>query len=141
MVIIIAFGFCLYSVTAEAAHNPGTPTAPLPPVSVSEDLSTWKRDPFIGSLNKGAVPTTAKGIPLKTGAVLPNQEQDIQLQGIMKADKRYHVLINGRSVKAGDTFGGVTVKEISRYRVVLLNERKEKIIYDIYQGRIDRGKQ
>ena len=91
----------------------------------------------------GSGPPVAKGIPLKTGAGASKQEQEqnFQLQGIMLAGKRFHALINGRSVKVGDTISGVTVKQISRYQVVVLNERKEKIIYDIYQGRIDRGKQ
>jgi len=130
----------IYVLTAETAQRPATSTASLTPVSVSEDPGTWRRDPFIGSLKKGDGMPSAKGIPLKTGAGLPNQEQDIQLQGIMQAGKGFHALINGRSVKTGDTFGSATVKQISRYRVVLLNERKENIIYDIYQGRIDRGK-
>lgn len=133
---LVAFGLLLSPLAVEAAQSPPAP------VSVNGDAVTWRRDPFIGDLKKGGGPTATKGTTLKTGAALPKleQEQDIQLQGIMQVDKKFHALINGRSVKAGDTIRGVTIKQISRYQVVVLNEHKEKIIYDIYQGRIDRGK-
>ena len=125
-----------------ATQNQTVAPAPLPSVAIGEDSAGWRRDPFIGKIKKSAAFTSTKAIPLKTGAGHQNREQlqvDIQLQGIMQADKKFHALINGRSVKAGDMIDGVTIKEISRYRVVVLNDRKEKIIYDIYQGRIDRG--
>jgi hypothetical protein len=93
-------------------------------------------------MKMGAVAQPAKAIQLKTaaGVKMQDQYQEIQLQGIMQAGKAFHALINGRTVKAGDRVGGSTINHISRYQVVLLNERKEKVIYDIYQGRIDRGK-
>lgn len=119
--------------------------APTAQRSVNEDPGAWRRsNPFIDSSKSGALsvsPATGT-IPVKPGGILPKQLQDgdIHLQGIMQADRRFHALINGRTVKAGDSVAGFTVKEIHRYHVVLLNGRKEKIIYDIYQGRIDRGK-
>jgi hypothetical protein len=68
------------------------------------------------------------------------KDGDLNIQGIMQADRKFHALINGRTVKAGDVIDGYTIKEIHRYTVVVLNERKERVTYDIYQGRIDRGK-
>jgi hypothetical protein len=64
---------------------------------------------------------------------------DINLQGIMQADKSYHALINGRVFKVGDKIGRLTIFEISRYRVVVQNHNKEKNIYDIHKGKINRG--
>ncbi|MFA7402711.1 MAG: hypothetical protein WC007_01860 [Pelobacteraceae bacterium] len=140
----LAIIFCFISLAAEAAQTPVKNSVPQPPESIREDSGSWRRDPFIGSLKKGDHPPTAKTIQQnRPGAALPKREQDmdIQLQGILQTGTSFHALINGRTVKAGDTFGAVTVKQISRYQAVLLNERNEKIIYDIYQGRIDRGKQ
>jgi hypothetical protein len=140
----LAIIFCVFSLAAEAAQTPAKNSASQPPVSISEDSGSWRRDPFIGSLKKGDNPPTAKAIQQnRPGAALPKREQDmdIQLQGILQTGKSFHALINGRTVKAGDTFDAVTIKQINRYQVVLLNEHNEKIIYDIYQGRIDRGKQ
>jgi len=65
---------------------------------------------------------------------------EINLQGILQSGKVFHALINGRVVKSGDKLDGVTIKEIGRFQVVVQNEKREKITYDIYQGRIDRGK-
>ena len=128
----MAFALLILSLSAEAAQSPAASAAPQRPVSVSEDQGTWRRDPFIGSVKKGDAQPAAKGISSKAGAKLANpdqeQGQDIQLQGIMLVDKAFHALINGRSVKTGDTIGGVTIKQISRYEVVVFNERKEKII-------------
>jgi len=56
----------------------------------------------------------------------------------MKSNKRRYAIINGRTVKTGDHVDGWTIAEISSHRVTLRRE-KEKQIYDIYQGRIDRG--
>ena len=144
-IIAIVLGVFLYSHAAEAVQDPAPSAKTLTPVPVGGDSGTWRRDPFIGSLKKSGGAPTAKGVTPKSATGLPKQsleqENNIQLQGIMQTDKRFHALINGRSVKAGDAIGGVTVKQITRYQVVLVNERKETIIYDIYQGRIDRGKQ
>lgn len=144
-IITAALVVFVCSHATEAAQGPAL-SAPLRfPAAVSEDSGSWRRDPFIGSLNKGGGTPAVKGVPQKTGTALPKQEpeleQNIQLQGIMQVDSRFHALINGRCVKAGDTISGVTVRQISRYQVELFNKNKDKIIYDIYQGRIDRGKQ
>ncbi len=60
----------------------------------------------------------------------------------MQTDKKaFHALINGRVVKTGDRLDGLTIKEISRYRVVFRDGHNNTSSYDIFQGRIDRGKQ
>ncbi len=146
MIIALALSLVLLlgSLTVDAAQNqmPAAPAQSL--TSTKEDQSAWKRDPFIGTLKKGGISKTPQGIPLRAGAGPQKQdkpsEQEIQLQGIMQVDKAFHALINGRCVKVGDTLGGVTIKEITRFKVVVRNEHKENIIYDVYQGRIDRGK-
>jgi len=56
----------------------------------------------------------------------------------MKINKHYYAIINGRTIKPGDRIDGWTIAEISRFRVTLRRE-KEKQIFDIYQGKIDRG--
>jgi hypothetical protein len=132
--------FFLCATGTDAAQPPVTYAVPQSRVSVAEDPGPWRRDPFIGSINKGGSPNGTGAVPLKSGTGLHAQDLDIRLQGIMQVDGAFHALINGRSVKAGDSISGVTIREISRHQVVVLTDRKEKIIYDIYQGRIDRGK-
>jgi hypothetical protein len=56
----------------------------------------------------------------------------------MKSNNHYYAIINGRTVKPGDKVDGWSIAEISRYRVTIRRD-KEKQIYDIYQGKIDRG--
>lgn len=109
--------------------------------AIPEDGTTWRRDPFIGGDTKnGTAPAGKIPAGLKTpAAVVRSHELDIQ--GIIQSDKAFHALINGNVVKAGDKLEGLTIMEISRYRIVVRNENNEKSIYDIYQGRIDRGKQ
>lgn len=135
---------CILAPAVHAAASLAAAAAPPAQRSVSEDSGAWRRsNPFVDSSKSGGISAPATGtIPLKPGGIIPKQLQDgdIHLQGIMQADWRFHALINGRTVKVGDTIAGFTVKEIHRYHVVLLNGRKEKVIYDIYQGRIDRGK-
>ena len=140
-IIAAALVVFMYSHATEAVQNPAPSAAPRVPAAVSEDSGPWRRDPFIGNLKKSDAAPTAKGIPARIGTGVPKQELNIQLQGIMQADRKFHALINGRCVKAGDTIGGATVKQISRYQVELVNENKEIITFDIYQGRTDRGKQ
>lgn len=103
---------------------------------VSQDPSAWKRNPFANGTKqvKPTTPATTAGIGRHT---VP--EQSFHLQGIMQVNKNYHALVNGMTVKRGDVIGSMTIKEITRYKVVVQNDRKEKITYDIYQGRIDRG--
>lgn len=107
---------------------------------VKEDSGKWRRDPFLGNNTKRVKQPTAKtmsGIKLMPeSSALP----EINLQGILQSGKAFHALINGRVVKSGDKLDGVIIKEISRFQVVMQNEKREKITYDIYQGRIDRGK-
>ena len=128
---------------AEAVQKQATSGAVPAAAPIAEDSGTWRRKPYMVTIKKsGALPATA-GKKLPMGDTLSKQlyDDNIQLQGIMQVGNSFHALINGLSVKVGDLVEGVTVKEISRYRVVLLNEQKEQIVYDIYQGRINRGKQ
>jgi len=107
---------------------------------VKGDSGKWRRDPFIGNDIKNVRQQTAKTV---TGIKLMPESSampEINLQGILQSGKVFHALINGRVVKSGDKLDGVTIKEISRFQVVVQNEKREKITYDIYQGRIDRGK-
>ena len=140
-ILTITAGIFLCSHTLMAAQSPAPSAAAPTPVSVGEDSGTWRREPFIGSLKKGDGTPAAKAVQIKSSVGASKQELDIHLQGIMQADKKFHALINGRTVKAGDMIGGGIVKQITRYQVVLLTENKEQIVYDIYQGRIERGKQ
>jgi hypothetical protein len=139
--IIAATIILLYAPATEAAQTPTASPAQNLSVSVSEDSVAWRRDPFIGTVIKGSGPAVAKGIPLKSGESVSKSDQDFHLQGIMLVDNTFHALINGRSVKTGDTIGGFTIKSIKRHQVAVRNDRNEIITYDIYQGRIDRGKQ
>lgn len=107
---------------------------------VAEDSGIWRRDPF-------GIPGATKNVKLRDGRTPPvsikteqEQQPELNIQGIMLADKTFHALINGRVVKAGDKVDGVTISEISRYQVTVQDKNKKKSVYDIYQGRIDRGK-
>lgn len=100
--------------------------------TLPEDASPWRREPFKSSnLPSRITGHTAKQEP--TGL-----STDLVLQGIMKSNKSYFAIINGRTVKPGDHIEGWTIADISRYRVTV-QRAKEKQIYDIYQGKIDRG--
>lgn len=96
--------------------------------TIPEDSTSWRREPF-------KTPDTLKlspGVQTKQGSL------DLALQGILKSNKHYYAIVNGRTVKTGDRIDGWTITEISRYRVIVRQEN-EKQIFDIYQGRIDRG--
>lgn len=139
----IVSGLFILAAATASAQNVAPSAAAVPHSTVSEDSGTWRRkNPFIENGKNGAGPASARNIPLRSGAKITRQipDGDLTVQGIMQADGKFLALINGRTVKAGDLIDGCTVKEIHRYNVVVLNERKERIIYDIYQGRIDRGK-
>lgn len=115
---------------APAAAGPGS-TAQLK--SIPEDSNAWRREPFKSpeeSTHVAPPPAAKQG---STGA-----STDLALQGILKSSKHYYAIINGRTVKSGDHIEGWTIAEINRYRVTV-RRQKEKQIYDIYQGRIDRG--
>lgn len=104
--------------------------------SIPQDSSSWRREPFkstVESKRLAAVPI--KQIPQSS---LATSSPDLALQGIMKSNQHYYAIINNRTVKPGEQIEGWTIAEISRYRVTIHRE-KEKQMYDIYQGRIDRG--
>lgn len=134
-----------FRVVSSAAAQPAAPVSKERDVAklslVPEDSSKWRRDPFTGGHAKevkassGTVPAAFKA------AAAINRSPELNLQGIIQTGKAFHALINGHVLKTGDKLAGMTIKQISRYQVVLLNENKETFIYDIYQGRIDRGKQ
>jgi len=108
--------------------------------TVPEDSGKWRREPFIGiDLKKNNLPNP-KNLSAKQTTPEQSRLPELDLQGIIQTDKTFHALINGRIVKTGDKFGDLTIKDISRFRVVIQDEKKEKFIYDVYQGRIDRGK-
>lgn len=139
--IIAALGilFCGISAHAGAPANPSPREKDQPRRSVvAEDSVKWRRDPF-GSVNAKVEKPQAGKIPAGSVKLEQERQPDLNIQGIMQADKAFHALINGRVVKAGDKLDGVTIREISRYQVVVQGDNKEKSIYDIYQGRIDRG--
>ena len=144
MSAIIGMIMVFHTVSAGAAST----AAPVPKngdrayqAAISEDGSKWRRDPFhVGDAKNGTAPAGKIPAGLKTStAIVRSHELDIQ--GIIQSDNAFHALINGNVVKTGDKLDGLTIMEISRYRVVVKNDNNEKIIYDIYQGRIDRGKQ
>ena len=100
--------------------------------SITEDPATWRREPFRN-------PVTSKSGPGTPGAFVPAAASSgLALQGIMKSNTRYYAIINGTTVRAGDRIDGWSVAAISSYRVTLRRD-KEQQIYDIYQGKIDRG--
>ncbi len=142
LVFVLSF---FWVATAHAA----TPVKPVSAINdhsqhrhaVTEDNAKWRRDPFSGGNAKNVKIQAGKlQAGTKTAASI-NETPELAVQGIMQTDNTFHALINGRVVKAGEKLDGVTIKEISRYRVVVQSDNKEKSIYDIYQGRIDRGKQ
>lgn len=139
LVILMAF----WTVSADAA--PPAPPAPDKDrahlAGISGDSGTWRRDPFGTEAKNGPLPANRIPARLKIAATGTGRPE-LNIQGIMQTDKKaFHALINGRVVKTGDKLEGLTIREISRYRVVFRNNNKENSIYDIYQGRIDRGKQ
>jgi len=100
--------------------------------SVQEDSAAWRREPFKNLEDSKQLAGSA--VKQRQTGTSP----DLVLQGIMKSNKHYYAIINGRTVKSGDRIDGWNIAEISRNRVTIRRE-KEKQIYDIYQGRIDRG--
>lgn len=63
---------------------------------------------------------------------------ELSLQGILKSSRSYYAIINGRTVKPGDRIDGWTISGITRHSVTVRRDN-EKQVYDIFQGRIDRG--
>lgn len=100
--------------------------------SIPEDSATWRREPF----QSPEAPKQVTGpSPLQNSVVA---SPELALQGIMMSNKRYYAIIDGRTVKPGDQINGWSIADISRHRVTI-RRNKEKQVYDIYQGRIDRG--
>lgn len=101
--------------------------------SIPEDQNSWRREPF-------KYPETTKHNTSQQDRQNPTtgEMSDLDLQGIMKSNKNYYALINGRTIKTGDRIDGRVVTGISRHRVTLRREN-EKQTFDIYQGKIDRG--
>jgi hypothetical protein len=139
---ILLFGYLLVlvlsSASAEAAVSPSTPspdTSAGKPQwkSIPEDISSWRREPF---KEPETSVRSAGQSPASSGSA--GTSPDLILQGIMKSNRKYYAIIDGRTVKPGDRIDSWRISEISRYRVILRRE-KEKQIYDIYQGKLDRG--
>ena len=118
--------------TATASPAPAGHTSVPEWKSTPEDPSSWRREPIKSPIAPKRIP----GQSLKQ--VSSGVSTELVLQGIMKSNKHYYAILNGRTVKPGDHMDGWTIAEISRYRVIIRRD-KEKQIYDIYQGRIDRG--
>jgi hypothetical protein len=100
--------------------------------TIPEDSTRWRREPFKSSESPKDVPKS----PVTQR--IAGESSDLSLQGIMTSNKHYYAIINGRTVKPGDHIDGWTIADISRQRVTVKRE-KEKQIYDIYKGRLDRG--
>jgi len=141
--IIAALGILFWGISAHAAapaiSSPMEKDQPRRS-AVAEDSVKWRRDPFGIAVTAKLEKPQAGKIPAVSIKLDRERQPDLNIQGIMQADKAFHALINGRVVKTGDKLDGVTIREISRYQVVVQGDNKEKSIYDIYQGRIDRGK-
>jgi hypothetical protein len=100
--------------------------------STPEDSATWRREPFRSTENpnRGTF-SSDKHSPASASS-------DLALQGIMKSNSNFYAIINGITLKPGNRIEGWTVTGISRHRVTLRRD-KETQIFDIYQGKIDRG--
>lgn len=116
-------------------EKPVIPAAVAHHEITSQDSGKWKREPFVmtNKMNKSAIKNTLSPITTKNARV-----EDINLQGILSSENRYHALINGHVYKVGDIFDEFTISDISRYRVIV-EKNKEKYVYDIHKGKINRG--
>jgi hypothetical protein len=130
LLIVAGAKYCFSASAAQPAAIGQERTTQLK--SIPEDTVAWKREPFRSS----GTAKRATNSPLPPGSA--GATSDLALQGIMKSNKRYYAIINGRTVKAGDQVDGWTVVEIGHYRVTVRRD-SEMHIYDIYQGRMDRG--
>jgi hypothetical protein len=145
----VAFQLLLCPVMAFSAEKLATAAASPARQIIAEDNARWKRDPFAGTSKKtvtmppSGAKTSAHLVKMMNGktAVTATPEEELQLQGILKVDGSYHALVNGQVIKPGGMIAGVTVTTIKRYGIVVKTGGKETREYDIYQGRIDRGKQ
>lgn len=116
-----------------------------------QDTAPWRREPFrkIEEPSAAGTPARQNGAPgMKQlappgGAVRRDDNRpadELVLQGIMQTDGRHYAIINGRTVRSGERIDGWNVATITRYRVTVRREKETQTL-DIYQGRIDRGKQ
>jgi hypothetical protein len=122
-----------HSVSASAASSATAVHGTIPQLkTIPGDTASWRREPFKSPAITDHI--TAPSVKHSPAGTSP----DLDLQGIMMSNHHNYAIINGRSVKRGDHINEWTVTDISRRRVTLRRE-KEKRIYDIYQGRIDRG--
>lgn len=134
--LALALGLChpVHALCAPAPSpvKPASASQPAGKNTLPEDSGAWRREPF----------KPLEGPKQPAGQTLPGALQlaqpDLLLQGIMKSGNRYYAIVNGRTVRAGDRIEGWTVSGISRYQAVFRRD-KEKAIYDIYQGKTDRG--
>jgi hypothetical protein len=130
--LFLSFGFLAIGMSAGISSASTSPSAshhgnawkPEP-----EDSLPWPREPF-KKLDTLKPQQKLSGSPM----ISP----DITIQGIMKVDKHFYALINGRAVKTGDRIDELTIVNIYRDRIIVRRD-KELQTYDIYQGRINRG--
>lgn len=118
------------AVTAAPAAAGTVPAAQF--ITIPEDANAWRREPF----KNPEEPKRMTGPPAKQASTGTSSE--LALRGILQSGRHFYAVINGRTVRTGDQIEGWTIAEISRYRVTV-RRQNEKQIYDIYQGRIDRG--
>jgi hypothetical protein len=143
--VLIAIGLVLTVGAAPAIgevqktnHPPKTATAVPEQTahwsSVPEDTSPWRREPFKRQESETRGGPKAPSLRQGTVADIP----EINLQGILKSNRNFYAIINGMTIKTGDRIDGWTVSGITRHSVTVRRD-KEQHVYDIFQGRIDRG--
>jgi len=110
------------------------------------DSINWRKDPFLFKEKSSSLKfPRVNGFASKTSGNMKDAKKnaespDFNIQGILKADNsKYNALINGRIVKVGDIIDDYKVLNIKRYEIVLQKDKEKKIVYDIYQGKLDRG--
>lgn len=109
------------------------------------DKSKWKRDPFLFKESRVETRITQhlklKSKSLTNSADKKSEEPDFNIQGILKTgNNRYDALINGTIVKIGDSILEYKIVDIKSHQVSFRKGKDKMITYDIYQGKLDRGK-
>lgn len=141
---IFAIALLFYTESAFAALSAAIPSIKATPTVTNNDTAPWRREPFLNKTKAVAISRKFNLNGYKTTKIIKadsKSEEEIDLQGIIQADRAsFHALINGHVVKTGNSIGSVIIKQISRYQVVVQNDKKEKIVYDIYRGRIDKDR-
>ncbi len=139
--VLIALSLAALAVASPAKSDvrAATSATPVPTATESgahwkstpEDPSPWRREPFKKpELESKGSTVTRQGIQETAG--------ELSLQGILKSSRNYYAIINGRTVKTGERIDGWTISGITRHNVTV-SRNNEKQVYDIFQGRIDRG--